>query len=76
MPGITRTVLYVVEAGREKSMVRQSGELRSDADDNGTEVHIDASTGAVIDTDMKKDEQAKARRRAGRKGSKRSCRRS
>jgi len=63
MLGITRTILYVIEAELEISMVRQSGKLRPGADGN-----VDAATDAMIDTDMKKDEKAEDKKKGGKKG--------
>lgn len=55
----------VVEAELEKKHGKTVWEVEVlGADGNVTEVHIDASTGAVIDTEAKKDEKKKA----GKKG--------
>ena len=55
----------VVEAELEKKHGKTVWEVEVlGADGNVTEVHIDAGTGAVIDTEAKKDEKKKA----GKKG--------
>jgi uncharacterized membrane protein YkoI len=55
----------VVEAELEKKHGKTVWEVEVlGADGNVTEVHIDASTGAVIDTEAKKDEKKKT----GKKG--------
>ena len=55
----------VVEAELEKKHGKTVWEVEIlGADGNVTEVHIDAGTGAVIDTEVKKDEKKKA----GKKG--------
>lgn len=51
----------VVEAELEKKHGKTVWEVEVlGADGNVTEVHIDAATGAVIDTEAKKDEKKKA----------------
>ena len=55
----------VVEAELEKKHGKTVWEVEVlGADGNVTEVHIDAATGAVIDTEAKKDEKKKAGRKA------------
>lgn len=59
----------VVEAELEKKHGKTVWEVEVlGADGNVTEVHIDASTGAVIDTEMKKDEKAEGKKKGGKKG--------
>jgi len=54
----------VVEAELEKKHGKTVWEVEVlGADGNVTEVHIDASTGAVIDTEMKKDEKHKNKKK-------------
>jgi len=61
----SETVLgTVVEAELEKTHGKTVWEVEVlGADGNVTEVHIDASTGAVIDTEMKKDEKEKNKKK-------------
>jgi uncharacterized membrane protein YkoI len=55
----------VVEAELEKKHGKTVWEVEVlGADGNATEVHIDAVTGAVIDTEAKKDEKKKERKKA------------
>jgi len=55
----------VVEAELEKKHGKTVWEVEVlGADGNVTEVHIDAATGAVIDTEAKKDERKKSGRKA------------
>jgi len=55
----------VVEAELEKKHGKTVWEVEVlGADGNVTEVHIDAATGAVIDTEVKKDEKKKEGKKA------------
>jgi uncharacterized membrane protein YkoI len=55
----------VVEAELEKKHDKTVWEVEVlGADGNVTEVHIDAATGAVIDTEAKKDEKKKEGKKA------------
>lgn len=59
----------VVEAELEKKHGKTVWEVEIlGADGNVTEVHIDASTGTVVDTEMKKDEKAEGKKTGGKKG--------
>ena len=59
----------VVEAELEKKHGKTVWEVEVlGADGNVTEVHIDAATGVVIDTEAKKDEKHEDKKKEGKKG--------
>ena len=59
----------VVEAELEKKHDKTVWEVEVlGADGKVTEVHIDAATGSVIDTEAKKDEKHEGKKKGGKKG--------
>src|SRR5262245_46001708 len=59
----------VVEAELERKHGKTVWEVEGrGADGNVTEIHIDAGTGAVIDTEAKKDKKQEGKKKGGEKG--------